>query len=191
MASLRYVCEADVAAISEIANQQFSNRPDYQDAGGNAFVIRGSDGHALLSSAMDQPRWPHHRTLQRKAGVLQYHLNVNHPFVDGNKRFALTAMILFLAMNQAFILATEDELFEMSIGIANGSIDRDALCDFVDRRTVRTTWSPSALQKWRTHLAREPQEEAGVRRLIASWVDIDANLALRLWLAEATRGLST
>lgn len=99
MTALRYISEADLAAISEIADSQFANRPEYRGDAANSFVLRGEDGRALLSSALDQPRWPHHRTLQRKAGVLQYHLNVNHPFVDGNKRFALTAKIVFLARN--------------------------------------------------------------------------------------------
>lgn len=153
----------------------------------NSFVLRGQDGRALLSSALDQPRWPHRRTLQRKAGVLQYHLNVNHPFVDGDKRFALTAMIVFLARNQAFILASEDELYETSIGIADGGISRDALCAFIERRTVRTTWSPRSLHQWRTRLARSRADEQRVRALLGFSGDEQGGLSMRLWFGELAR----
>lgn len=190
MTALRYISEADHTAISEIANSQFADRPEYRGEAVNAFVLRGQDGHALLSSALDQPRWPHHRTLQRKAGVLQYHLNVNHPFVDGNKRFALTAMIVFLARNQAFILASEDELYETSIGIADGGISRDALCAFIERRTVRTTWSPRSLHQWRTRLARSHAEERQVKQLIGFTGDDQTGLSMRLWFGELARALA-
>ena len=75
-----------------------------------AFHPAGREGVARLESALAQPHWPHHRTAQQKAAALHYSLNKNHPFVDGNKRMAVTAMAWFLFSNGFMLLATSDQL---------------------------------------------------------------------------------
>jgi death-on-curing protein len=44
----------------------------------------------------------------------------NHPFVDGNKRVGLAVGLAFLAMNDVFIRATDDELVELVLDVATG-----------------------------------------------------------------------
>ena len=97
MPRLRYLDDDEARRIvAELTRRVFPGAP--------AFQLRGEAGQAMLSSALAQPRWRHHRTLQRKAAVLHYHLNRNHPFIDGNKRFALTAAEYFLDINGAMLL---------------------------------------------------------------------------------------
>lgn len=97
MPRLRYLDDDEAHRIvAELIRRVFPGAP--------AFQLRGEAGRAMLSSALAQPRWRHHRTLQRKAAVLHYHLNRNHPFIDGNKRFALTAAEYFLDINGAMLL---------------------------------------------------------------------------------------
>lgn len=57
--------------------------------------LRGSDGRERLLSALGQPLWPQYRSLADKAAVLHFGLNKGHPFIDGNKRFAVAAMETF------------------------------------------------------------------------------------------------
>jgi len=124
-----------------------------------AFQLRGNDGRNALLSALDQPRWPYYRTLPVKAGILHYGLNKNHPFADGNKRFALTAMEVFLFMNSAVLLASAEEAEALALGVADGSISKDKSIDFVRRRTVGLFWSDQA---FRRRLDRLPIDEREV-----------------------------
>ena len=71
--------------------------PDFQYLG-------GEHGRGLLESAIFQPRQTFngrflYRTVFDKAAVLLYSRIKDHPFVDGNKRMALTAVTVFLTLN--------------------------------------------------------------------------------------------
>ena len=64
------------------------------------------DGQLLYSTLIDQ------------AAMLFYLLNKNHPFANGNKRIALTALLVFLFLNGKWIAAGQDELYEFAIRVA-------------------------------------------------------------------------
>lgn len=127
--------------------------------GSPAFQLRGEEGRHALLSALDQARWPYYRTLPVKAGILHHGLNKNHPFADGNKRFALTAMETFLLLNSAVLLASAEEAEAFALGVADGSIDREASIDFVRRRTFRSGWSDQVFRRW---LERLPETEKAI-----------------------------
>ena len=172
MPRLRYLDDDEARRIvAELTRRVFPGAP--------AFQLRGEAGRAMLSSALAQPRWRHHRTLQRKAAVLHYHLNRNHPFVDGNKRFALTAAEYFLDINGAMLLVGDDELYDFSIGVADGSIDRDGAIDFFTRRAIRLSWidDPQRFERWRSALS------AADRAAIQDWAEADGNRFSRLLAA--------
>lgn len=61
------------------------------------------------------------------AAAYFFYLCRNHPFVDGNKRVALAACLVFLSENGA--LAQEhlavDEWEQLALDVAAGRIDRD------------------------------------------------------------------
>lgn len=128
--------------------------------GSPAFQLRGEEGRHALLSALDQARWPYYRTLPVKAGILHYGLNKNHPFADGNKRFALTAMETFLLLNEAVLLANPAEAEAFALGVADGSIGKDESIHFLRRRTFRLGWSDRAYRRWFERLP--PQERATV-----------------------------
>ena len=106
MSRLHYLDEAEVHGIVEVLTLDlFPGTP--------AFHPAGREGAARLESALAQPLWPHHRTAQQKAAALHYSLNKNHPFVDGSKRMAVTAMAWFLFSNGFLLLATSDQLVDL------------------------------------------------------------------------------
>ena len=90
----------------------------------------------LLESALEAPfitfdgisKYP---TLQSKAARLAYGLVKNHPFVDGNKRIGVLAMISFLELNGIKLICTDDELIKIGLGLAEGSIDVKMLLSFI------------------------------------------------------------
>lgn len=98
-----------------------------------AFQLAGAEGRGRLRSALAQPRWEQHRTAQVKAAVLHHRLNKNHPYVDGNKRFAVTAMEWFLFGNHSVLLATNDELVQFSLRVADDRLSRTRACSGLRR----------------------------------------------------------
>ncbi len=152
MPRLRYITEALARdLVATLTNSVFPDSP--------AFLLRGDEGRNALLSALDQPRWHYYRALPEKAGVLHYALNKNHPFADGNKRFALTAMEAFLFLNRAVLLATSAETEAFALGVADGSIGRDASIEFVRRRTFRAGRSERTYRRW---YARLPADEQAI-----------------------------
>ena len=99
----------------------------------------GSDGirdEGLLESAIETPFASFGgvalcNTLQSKAAKLCFGLVKNHPFVDGNKRIGVLAMLSFLEGNGIKIECTDDELIALGLGLADGSIDENAVLHFI------------------------------------------------------------
>jgi death-on-curing protein len=50
----------------------------------------------------------------------------NHPFVDGNKRTALLAALVFLDLNGITVERETDALYELTMGVAEGRVDKAA-----------------------------------------------------------------
>jgi len=54
-----------------------------------------------------------------QASILFYLLNKNHPFANGNKRIALTALLVFLFLNGKWLSVQGDELLEFTLDVAS------------------------------------------------------------------------
>ncbi|ONH22135.1 type II toxin-antitoxin system death-on-curing family toxin [Pseudofrankia asymbiotica] len=84
--------------------------------------------HGLLASALARPRatvfgrdaYP---SLDLKAAALLHSLARNHALVDGNKRLALAALIAFYGVNGHRMTLTNDEAYDLVIGVAAGKLD--------------------------------------------------------------------
>ena len=70
-------------------------------------------------------------TLIDKAAHLTYSLIKNHPFIDGNKRIGVTVMIIFLKANGIEIACTNEELTALGWGLADGSITKSELAEWI------------------------------------------------------------
>lgn len=58
------------------------------------------------------------------AAAYTYHLTKAHAFVEGNKRVAAVVTETFLNLNGIELKATDEELFDLYLGIADGSLSR-------------------------------------------------------------------
>lgn len=63
-----------------------------------------------------------HEGIPDMAAAYLFHICRNHPFSDGNKRTALAAAEVFLLLNAHVLQATDDQLEELTLGVAEGSI---------------------------------------------------------------------
>ena len=94
----------------------------------------------LLESALQRPKNRFHYENETDICVLAatYAVGVasNHPFVDGNKRTAYQAMILFLALNGRPLNADKVEAIRVMLSVAAGEIGIDDLAEWLRRNTV-------------------------------------------------------
>lgn len=77
----------------------------------------------LLESALDRPKhaaYYENADIETQAATLLWGIVKNHPFLDGNKRIAHLTAVTFLEVNGYALTATEDEEFELLIGVATG-----------------------------------------------------------------------
>ncbi len=88
---------------------------------------------ALLESALALPKQTFgdkdlYPTLEDKTATLFYSLVKNHAFLNGNKRIAVMALLVFLALNHKWIRANVWELVDKTLEVANSkSGDRDEI----------------------------------------------------------------
>jgi death-on-curing protein len=112
----RFVLLDEVLALHTRQIERYGGKDGVRDLG-------------LLQSAISMPAssfdgvWLH-ATLEEMAGAYLFHLAQNHPFIDGNKRVAAMSMIVFLILNDLTPTFTEDELVELTLGVAAGRMSK-------------------------------------------------------------------
>ncbi len=72
-----------------------------------------------------------------KAARLAYGLTQNHPFIDGNKRIGVHAMLVVLALNGVSMKYNQQELVDLFLGIASGKVDFEELKKWVVEHVVK------------------------------------------------------
>ncbi|HEY3683674.1 MAG TPA: type II toxin-antitoxin system death-on-curing family toxin [Streptosporangiaceae bacterium] len=57
-----------------------------------------------------------------KATALLHSLASNHPLIDGNKRLAWVATVVFLALNDIVVDTADDPAYDLVIAVADGTL---------------------------------------------------------------------
>jgi death on curing protein len=70
-------------------------------------------------------------TKEEKGARLGFSLISNHAFVDGNKRIGVYVMLSFLEMNGIRIKCTDEEIVEIGLSTADGSMSYEELLQWV------------------------------------------------------------
>ncbi len=84
-----------------------------------------------LDSSLNAPRagfgeYEQYPTLQEKGAVLAYALIKNHPFPNGNKRIAVTTLMVFLRINSMRLAVSQETLVRFARRIARSdAADRE------------------------------------------------------------------
>ncbi|MBI3268430.1 MAG: type II toxin-antitoxin system death-on-curing family toxin [Planctomycetes bacterium] len=98
----------------------------------------GSTGirdQGLLESAAAMPQSGFggqyfHSDVFEMAAAYLYHLAKNHAFIDGNKRVAAVASLMFLRLNGVETELTNEELVDTVLGVAEGRVAKSAVAEF-------------------------------------------------------------
>ena len=89
----------------------------------------------LLESAIAQPEASFdgqylHADIFEMAAAYLYHLVMNHPFVDGNKRVGLEAALIFLEINNENLSASDEELVDLVLKTTAGQVGKREIAEF-------------------------------------------------------------
>ena len=74
-----------------------------------------------------------HAGLFEMAAAYAFHIAQNHPFLDGNKRTALNAAIVFLGLNGFDVIDNEGSLYEGMLGLATGTWTKVQMAELLQR----------------------------------------------------------
>ncbi|MBM9578652.1 type II toxin-antitoxin system death-on-curing family toxin [Leptospira sp. 201903070] len=119
LSSIRYLSYEEILYIHKNQIEEY----------GGSFGIRDK---SLLESAIAQPfsgfdNQEFHIGLIQKAAAYLFYLCKNHAFIDGNKRVALASALIFLDLNGVEMENQEDSLYEVTIGVADGSVSLESI----------------------------------------------------------------
>lgn len=97
----------------------------------------------ILESSVNAPFQTYNRkdlypTIFHKAAILFYLMVKNHPFQNGNKRIAVTTLLVFLFLNKYWLSVAPQKLYNLALWVAQSDAEvRDAtiagLVEFIRR----------------------------------------------------------
>lgn len=119
MQAPRFIEKEMVLEIHTRQLDKFGGTPGLRDAG-------------LLDSALAQPQATFsgellHPTIPAQAAAYLYHLVMNHPFIDGNKRTAFAVMDTFLRINGYRLTLTDEQAYNLVLQVVERKLDKAGL----------------------------------------------------------------
>lgn len=94
----RYLSVQEIIVINTEAVRRFGGTYGIRDAG-------------ALEAAVGRPQTGYYKDIVEEAAALFESLSQNHPFIDGNKRTAITATAVFLMTNGYKLSFDESEMY--------------------------------------------------------------------------------
>jgi death-on-curing protein len=101
----------------------------------------GIRDEGMLESALARPRnrWAYGETsLAVLAAVYAFALAKNHPFVDGNKRAAFHALVVFLRLNDVKFRPDPAEATAIILDLAAGEVSEESLARWITDNWPKT-----------------------------------------------------
>jgi death-on-curing protein len=125
----RFLSNSQVIKIHERQIELFGGNTGIRDEG-------------LLDSALAQPQATFggellHPTIHEQAAAYLYHLAMNHPFIDGNKRTAFAVMDTFITLNGYSLNLSAEETYNMVIRVVRREISKEELSAFLELHLQR------------------------------------------------------
>ena len=119
MPTPNFVSKSMVLRIHARQIERFGGTPGVRDEG-------------LLESALAQPQATFggqflHPTISEQAAAYLYHIAMNHPFIDGNKRTAFAVTDTFLRLNGCALNLTDDRAYDLVMRVARGTMTKEEL----------------------------------------------------------------
>lgn len=123
------ITEADILLLHEFSICDYGGAKEVRDRhlllSAIARPFQTFDGMDLYPSPYD------------KAAALGESLIINHPFLDGNKRTAMLAMLALLSEFGITVIAGPDELYDLIIGMSVGDIGHAQIVTWLQQNVQR------------------------------------------------------
>ena len=102
----------------------------------------GIRDEGLLDSALAQAQATFggellHPTIYDQAAAYLYHLAMNHPFIDGNKRTAFAVMDTFITLNGYSLNLSQEQAYNLVIQVVQKQISKEELSAFLELHLQR------------------------------------------------------
>ena len=97
---------------------------------GGSHGLRDEGALESALAAAENREYYENADLPACAATYAFHLTQAHAFIDGNKRIADVAAMLFLKFNNADLVASNERLIELFLAIAAGKMTREAVEQF-------------------------------------------------------------
>ncbi len=97
---------------------------------------------SILEAALKRPftglqEQEFYPSAEEKAAAVLESIVAGHPFLDGNKRTGYVLMRLFLIQNRFDIAASEEEKYELVIGVASGKIKFEGMVAWLKSHVIK------------------------------------------------------
>jgi len=125
---IRFVDAKRALAIHDLQIAEHGGSPGIRDVG----LLESALHRAIDIAGYEAPE-----DVSRLAAAYLFGIAKNHPFIDGNKRTALSVTGLFLAMNGYEIVATDEALFKAVLAAAEGSLSEHDFAQWVEKNITR------------------------------------------------------
>ncbi len=124
-----YLSVEHVLALHDISIQEF----------GGIFGLRDK---GLLESAVLQPMQSFgdqdlYPTLFDKAAAYAFFISENQPFLDGNKRTAISTAAVFLDLNGYGLKSASGTVYEVMMDVSNKRMDKDQLAHWFRKNSKK------------------------------------------------------
>lgn len=118
---MKYLTTPQVLAIHDQMVKRFGGSHGVRDLG----LVESAVGRPLASYDGNDL----YETIFDKAAALLQSLLKNHPFVDGNKRTALTSAGIFLKMNSVSLKNYHEEEVEFAVSVDNKNLSLEEIAN--------------------------------------------------------------
>ena len=125
---IRFLDMEDILQIHQNQLDHFGGTPGIRDFGAIESAL------AMPEAGMGDEYF--HKDKFEMAAAYLYHLAQNHGFVDGNKRVAFYAALLFLAWNDVVVDAADPKLIQWVLGTASGNKDKKEIAAFFRKHQI-------------------------------------------------------
>jgi death on curing protein len=117
---MRYLSPYELIEMHHVLLATFGGMPGITEAG---FARLETAAFAPRQSMFGADLYP---DVLEKAAALFASIIANHSFSDGNKRLAVVALDIWLGLNGAELIASNDEMYDLAVATAE-RLDREQL----------------------------------------------------------------
>jgi death-on-curing protein len=103
---------------------------------GGAHGLRDEGALESALLAAENREYYENADLATCAATYAYHLTQAHAFIDGNKRVAAAVSEIFLELNGARLVATNEQIIKLFLDIAESKLPRDEIEQFFQQQTI-------------------------------------------------------